>query len=113
MEFVVIFIIIVIIIYIFKSKSNENFYFKSPPLAYSSEICGRMCDNTNGCQSYYYDPSTRQCWMNNYHRYGDLYYPHIHNTTTWIPSRFRFGKYYGDVMGRHRPFIKNYQVVHI
>jgi hypothetical protein len=95
--------IIAIIFGVLSCNTNENFHFKSPPLSYDAESCGRMCDNTNGCNSYYYDPVTRQCWMNSYKKYGDLYYPYVNNTYGWLPSRYRWGRYWGYRHGNHRP----------
>ena len=103
---IIILVAIVIILLLSKKENNkENFYFRSPPLAYSHEACTRMCDNTDGCQSSWFDPNTRACWMNSYYRYGDIYYPYVNNTYTWTPSRFRFGKYFGRNAG-YRPKIK-------
>lgn len=85
--------------------NNDSFYYRSPPLSYNAEACQRLCDNTEGCDSYYFDPSNRACWMNSYYKYGDIYYPYVNNTYFWVPSRFRFGKYFGQ-MRNFRPAIK-------
>lgn len=107
--YIVIFaIIIVVILSCNYSDNKENFYFRAPPLSYSNEACLRMCDNTDGCNSAWFDPSTRQCWMNQYYKYGDLYYPYVNNTYFWSPSRFRYGKYFGK-MRNHRPNIKRFR----
>ena len=92
----VIIIIIVIFLLCNKKDSNEGFYFKSPPLAYDADACGRMADNTEGVNSYYYDPSTRFCHLNTLYHYGDLYYPSINNTYWWSPTRYRYGKFRGE-----------------
>jgi len=97
--------VIVVVLYLMCNR-NEGFYFRSPPLSYDSDACNRMCDNTNGCNSSYYDPATRQCWMNSYENYNDLFYPHQNNTYNWNPSRFRFGKYRGYRHGHERPLTK-------
>lgn len=100
-------IIVIVVLYMMCSVEKENFYFRSPPLSYDAESCGRMCDNTNGCNSYYYDPVTRQCWMNSYYKYGDLYYPYVNNTYWWVPSRYRWGRYWGYRHGNNRPLTIN------
>ncbi len=98
MNMILILVIIVVIVIIVCStdSKNEGFYFKSPPLAYDADACGRMCDNTQGCNSYYYDHVTRQCWMNSYYRYGDLFYPYVNNTYLRSPARYRWGRYWGE-----------------
>ena len=101
-------VIILLILFVLFGRNNnkENFFFyKTPPLLYDAESCGRRCDNTSGCQSYYYDPVTRQCHMNSHHRYGDLYYPYVNNTYWWTPSRYRWGKYVGEIARHQRPKI--------
>jgi hypothetical protein len=89
------FVVIIVIIFmiLFCKQNNENFYFHTPSLSYDAETCGRMCDNTKGCNSYFYDPITRACHMQNYFKYGDLYYPYANSTYFWTPSKFRFGKF--------------------
>jgi hypothetical protein len=95
---IVIIIVIIICLALFcTSDKQENFYYRSPPLSYNAEACQRLCDNTDGCNSSYFDPSTRACWMNSYYKYGDIYYPYVNNTYFWTPSRFRFGKYFGKL----------------
>lgn len=91
---------------------NEGFYFTSTPIAYNSEACGRMCDNTNGCNSWYYDDVSRQCWMNSEYRYGDLYYPYMNQTYFWAPAKYRWGRYAG-YHNNSRPIIskKRRQVI--
>jgi hypothetical protein len=107
----IILVVVVVLFLMCNFKNKEDFYFRSPPLAYDRTACERMCDNTDGCQSSYYDPVTRQCWMNSYFKYGDLYYPYVNNTYYFTPSRFRWGKYYGasqrDVEGNYIPKLKN------
>jgi len=92
---VVIVIVVTVIIYMSFDDDTEHFHFKTPPLSYDASSCERMCDNTNGCNSFYYDPITRQCWMNSYHKYGDMYYPYMNNTYWWSPARYRWGRYWG------------------
>ena len=109
--FVIILVVIIVAFLICNTDNKEGFYFRSPPLSYDRNACERLCDNTDGCQSSYYDPVTRQCWMNSYFKYGDLYYPYVNNTYYFTPSKFRWGKYYGkyhwDQKGNNRPKLKN------
>jgi hypothetical protein len=105
---VLIFVVILVLLFC-KPDNNENFYFRSPPLDYDADSCQRRCDNTSGCNSFYYDPITRQCWMQSAYKHSDLYYPYVHNTYWWVPSRYRFGKTFGDVEGKYRPKIMREQ----
>ena len=102
-EIILLFIAIIALLWIVFFREEEGFYFKSPPLTYDADACGRLCDNTGGCNSYYYDPVTRQCWLNSYYRYGDLMYPYMNNTYFWTPARYRWGKYWVDSDGNYRP----------
>ena len=90
---IIIMAIITVYIIMTKKENTERFYYKNPPVAYDINACGRMCDNTKGCNSYYYDASTRKCWMNGAYRNEELYYPNINNTYWWNPSRYRWGRY--------------------
>jgi hypothetical protein len=101
---IVIFVVIILGVLLCGGK-NEGFYFRSPSLSYDAEACGRQCDNTSGCNSYYFDPSSRQCWKNSAYSYSDLYYPYVNNTYWFSPSRYKFGRYFGDIQGKYRPDI--------
>jgi hypothetical protein len=96
-------VIIIIFIGIMCETKLENFYYESPPIAYNQSSCNRMCDNSPYCESSWYDPASRQCWMNTKYRYGDLYYPYVNNTYLWYPSKFGYGKYFRDVNSKFRP----------
>jgi len=103
-QLVMIILVVLIIFALCRNSNQENFFFyKTPPLLYDAQACEARCNNTSGCQSYYYDPVTRQCYMNSYHRYGDLYYPYVNNTYWWTPSRYHFGKYVGEIARHQRP----------
>ncbi len=104
-QIVMVILIVIILVFLLCNRQNESFYFRSPSLEYSAEACGRSCDNTSGCNSYYFDPSSRQCWMNSAYRYGDLYYPYVNNTYWFSPNRYRWGRYFGDIQGKYRPLI--------
>jgi hypothetical protein len=104
-------IILVIIVFalLCQIDSKEHYYYKNPPLSYSNAACARRCDNTAGCNSHYYDDSSRQCFMNSMYTNTDLFYPYNNNTQYWMPSKFRFGKYFGvDPKGNYRPSIAKY-----
>lgn len=96
-------IVVVVIIWWFFIKQDEHFYFKSPPLTYDADACSRLADNTFGANSYYYDPITRQCWLNSYYKYGDLMYPYMNNTYFWSPTKYRWGRTWVDREGNYRP----------
>lgn len=109
-KFVIIIVIIIILgLLCDRLNSNEEYYYETPSLSYNAEQCGLKCDNTVGCNSYYYDPVTRQCWQNSTYKYGDLYYPYVNRTNYWIPSKYRFGKYLGDIQGKYRPLVAKYR----
>ena len=100
-ELIVTIIVLVILYMIWNNRQNEGFYFRTPPLAYDSDACDRMCQNTSGCNHYYYDPVTRQCFMSAFYKYGDLYYPYMHNGNHFFPLRYRHGRYWGTRFGEN------------
>jgi hypothetical protein len=97
--------VVVILVFMMCGVNSEHFYFRAPPLAYDAQNCSRLCDNTTGCNSYYYNPVTRQCWQNSFYRYGEIYYPYTNNTNFFVPARYKWGKYFGDIKGSYRPYL--------
>jgi len=67
MNYILYIIVTIILIYLFIwcCSSIENFYYQmSHSSEYDIDACKHVCDNTQGCSSFYYDNGTRQCWLN-------------------------------------------------
>lgn len=71
---------------------NENFYFKHIPIENNEEACKLRCDNTAGCETYYFDNVTGQCVQTQFYKFGDIYYPYVNYDHIARPSKYKYKK---------------------
>ena len=100
-QFIILFFVILIFILLcIKNKTQnkkENFHFKHIPIEINEEACKMRCDNTAGCDAYYFDNITGQCVQTRFYKFGDIYYPYVNYDYLARKSKYKYGK-----MGEYR-----------
>jgi hypothetical protein len=93
-------IAIIFIIFIFgllfctkNQNIKENFHFKHIPIVNNKEACKLRCDNTAGCDTYFFDNVTGQCIQTQIYKFGDIYYPFVNYDYMARPSKYKYKKH--------------------
>jgi hypothetical protein len=83
-------IIFIILLFLLLCKyKKENFIFKHIPIENNRESCKMRCDNTIGCEKYFFDNVTGQCLQMQYYKHGDIFHPYTTYDYLSLPHKYK------------------------